>query len=155
MVLQELGFGDVASDIFNMYANPDGETVSYLRMLEGINKKSHTSAIRSFLLALAADSRIVVDTSDFYFEGDDTESARVNLAAMLERKGVRLTDVFSQLDGDGSGQLTMDEFKEVSRSASAPMESLSSSTACARAVYCVPSPVTVPAHTTFVEAPHS
>ena len=109
--LDEMGFGDIAEAVFEEHASPGGASISYMALLKEIEIKTSQPAMRQFLIALAADSMLTVDTSAWSFDGDTPEQARVNLAGLLKQHGVRLSDVFQQLDDDGSFSLSLEEMR--------------------------------------------
>ena len=106
--LQEMGFGDVATAMFEEHAQVD-KTISYLSLLKTVEARTSMPAMQSFLSALARDSRLSVDTSKWTFGGDTPEEARQGLVALLRESRVRLSDLFQHLDDDGSFTLTIDE----------------------------------------------
>ena len=68
----------------------------------------------AFLLALASDSMLKVDTSSWCFSGASADEARAELKALLKQRNVRLSDIFQQLDDDGSfsgSSMSEDELK--------------------------------------------
>lgn len=109
--LTEMGFGDIANDVYEAYSCPGGACISYMALLKEIETKTSQPAMRQFLIALAADSMLTVDTSAWSFDGTTPEEARLNLASLLKQHGVRLTDVFQQLDDDGSFSLSLEEMR--------------------------------------------
>ena len=73
-------------------------------------------SMRSLLLALASDAPpLKHDTSGWSFAGETAEEARVALSALLQLHHVRLSDLFQQLDGDGSLSLSVAELRDAFR----------------------------------------
>ena len=107
--LEEMGFGDIATDYFEEHACHDGSSISYLTLLKQIEEKTSLPAMRQFLMALATDAMLTVDTSTWAFDGSTPEEARRGLADLLKRHNVRLSDLFQRFDDDGSFSLTLDE----------------------------------------------
>ena len=110
--LETMGFGDAATAVFEEYQNATTRTVSYLTLLKKVEERTILPAMRSFLMALASDSMIKVDTSKWSFGGATPQEARSGLAALLKKHSVRLSNLFQQLDDDGSFSLTLAELKD-------------------------------------------
>ena len=110
--LETMGFGDAATAVFEEYQNATTRTVSYLTLLKKVEERTILPAMRSFLMALASDSMIKVDTSRWSFGGATPQEARSGLATLLKKHSVRLSNLFQQLDDDGSFSLTLAELKD-------------------------------------------
>ena len=108
--LQEVGFGDVALDVFDAHAGPD-RMISYHELLQAVGKRTELPAMRAFLNALASDSVLAVDTSGWTFSGETPDAVRTALAALLAREGVRLSDLFQQIGGDDFS-MTLSEWQD-------------------------------------------
>jgi len=109
--LDEMGFGDIAEAVFDEHASPGGASISYMALLKEVEIKTASPKMRRFLIALAADSMLTVDTSAWSFHGDTLEEARQNLASLLKQHGVRLSDVLQKLDDGGSFSLSLEEMR--------------------------------------------
>lgn len=110
--LDEMGFGDAATAIFDEHANHTEHTISYLTLLKQMEDRTSLPAMRAFLLALASDSMLKVDTSSWSFTGESAAQVREALCTLLQRHKVRLSSIFQQLDDDGSFSLSYEEFKD-------------------------------------------
>jgi len=112
MALEDMGFGDAATAVFEDHMNAGERTVSYLTLLKKIEQRTSLPAMRSFLMALSLDSMMKVDTSKWRFGGETAKDVRAELAALLKTHSVRLSDLFQQLDDDGSFSLTLEELRD-------------------------------------------
>ena len=67
--LEEMGFGDVSQEVFEENAVGKGEhrAVAYMSMLKSIESKLSVPEMRTFLMALAQDSFLKIDTSTWSF----------------------------------------------------------------------------------------
>lgn len=81
-------------------------------MLKSVETKLGTPTMRSFLMALAADSFLKVDTSSWHYTANTVEEFRDRLVAILKKHHVRLSDLFQQLDDSGDFSLSLEEFQD-------------------------------------------
>ena len=109
--LEEMGFGDVATCMFEQHMDPKSRTISYLHLLKTVETRTNLPSMRTFLLTMASDSVRKVDTSGWRFGGNRPEDVRSGLASLLQRHGCRLSDLFAALDDDSSFSLTHEELK--------------------------------------------
>lgn len=110
--LDEMGFGDAATAVFEEHVNVSTKAISYLSLLKHVEERTALPAMRSYLLALASDTMLKVDTSSWSFGGESAEKARIGLLTLLRTHSVRLSDLFQHLDDDGSFSLTLAELKD-------------------------------------------
>ena len=110
--LEEMGFGDVSHELYEAHHSKATKTISYATILASVEEKVSQPGMRSFLLALATDSRRKVDTSSWRFSGTTVEEARSGLQHLLTKHQVRLADLFQQLDDDGSFTLDLSELRD-------------------------------------------
>ena len=112
--LEEMGFGDVAHEAFeeNAIGKGSDRVVKYFQMLKAMEEKLKDPNMRTFLMALAQDSALKVDTSAWSFDATTADEFRENLGKLLAQHRVRLADLFQQLDDDGSFSLNLEEFKD-------------------------------------------
>ena len=113
--LEDTGFGDVTTEIYEAHRAANTQ-VPYMSILQAVEKRTHLPAMRSLLLALAADSPTMkVDTTGWRFGGSSAAEARHQLAQLLECHSVRLSHLFYQLDDDGSFTLSREELIDAFR----------------------------------------
>jgi Ca2+-binding EF-hand superfamily protein len=112
LACEDMGFGDAAAAVFGEHANLEENQISYMKMLKTVEARTNLPEMRAFLLALSTDSMLKVDTSSWSFGGADADKVRTALGALLRQHAVRLSDVFRQLDDDGSFSLTREEFQQ-------------------------------------------
>jgi len=110
--LEEMGFADAATAVFDEHANHSEHVISYLTLLKRVEERTNQPSMRAFLLALASDSMLKVDTSSWSFTGETAQQVRDGLCGLLKQHKVRLSDLFQKLDDDGSFSLSLDELKE-------------------------------------------
>ena len=117
---QDLGFGERAKELFAELRSEGGlredGTLSYKHLLHSVGVVARGHTMKSYQKALAQSRKVApafteIDTSGWYFTGEDTESARLALKQLLTTNRVKLTDIFRSLDNDQSGQLNQEEFK--------------------------------------------
>ena len=113
---QDLGFGERAMALFSVLPHREDGTVNYVASLNTISHVSKGKAVRSFVKQLREYRKLQpkqsLDITGWTFTGDDPESARINLKALLEKNGASLSAVFKSMDSDRSNSLTQLEFKE-------------------------------------------
>ena len=118
---QEVGFGDTAAELFEVFDTGGDGSIDYIELSAALHQMksqaggsgTFSSSTKSFLMAMAWDSTEDtnrIDTSGWSFTASDAGGIRAELIALGRRHGVRLTDLFEQLDASDDHILSHDEF---------------------------------------------
>lgn len=111
---REMGVGDDAERLFHSLPGSADGSVCYLDLVERAQaqKAENTTAMRSFLTAMAWDSVAdtnEIDTRGWSFTASDAAGVRVALASLLETHGVKLSQIFEKLDLDDDNLISQRE----------------------------------------------
>ena len=113
--VEDMGFGEWAKELFAQLPQLPDRTVNYVTIIEGVKQMRFSKSMQDFFLAMAWDGRrkldIVIDDTQHPFTGSTAEDVRHSLLSLLERNDLRLSDVFREMDDDGSNLVAFDEFK--------------------------------------------
>lgn len=103
-VAEHMGMGDYAHELFAQLPKDSNRTISYRELLKQVGDVEYSREMKGFLMATAWESGNVesaVQSSDFTagwtFHGDDVESTREALRALLKEHDARLIHVVRQL----------------------------------------------------------
>ena len=104
--VEDMGFGEWAKELFAQLPQLPDRTVNYVTIIEGVKQMRFSKSMQDFFLAMAWDGRrkldIVIDDTQHPFTGSTAEDVRHSLLSLLERNDLRLSDVFREMDDDGS-----------------------------------------------------
>ena len=102
--VDDMGFGDIADDIFDQLPKDRNGFVHYGGIAELIHHLLDTDhetpeSLRSFLIAMTFDDKgdtaekCHIDTSRWSFDGKDPEDARLNLRKLCIKEQIKLSAV--------------------------------------------------------------
>ena len=115
LAARDLGFGECARTVFHtLPLHPEDQTIDYSELLDSTRLSQEEKIIgRGFLRAMSwevgARARDV-DTRGWSFTGEDAESARANLHALLRKQQVKLSEIFETIDASDDGRINLKEF---------------------------------------------
>ena len=115
LAARDLGFGEWARTVFHtLPLHPEDQTIDYAELLNSTRLSQDEKTIgQGFLRAMAwevgARARDV-DTRGWSFTGEDAESARANLRALLRKQQVKLSEIFETIDASDDGRINLKEF---------------------------------------------
>jgi len=110
--VHDMGFGDAAHELFFQLPVLLDGTVDYRSLMQRVRRIAASPGLKRFSAAVeeASQKREIVLDVAHRFEGETPEEVRQSLLALLELNGLTLSDIFREMDDDGSALVAWDEF---------------------------------------------